>query len=320
MESWITGKGYVTSSGVTSVGLSVPTGLSVSGSPITTSGTLAITFASGYSIPTTAQQSAWSGKQDAISDLATIRSNATNGNTAYNSLTTVSAILQSLQSQIDSVASRDMFDELTATVLNSDIITASNAYIEAITATSITGSLSGNATTASYLVSSAYAVGGGLNPVYFSGGRPVASTSTAGSASVPVFMNGGTLTAITPSSLFSALSSSAGTNLSMTIAGQNRTATLYATYDSASENISDKFGIVSTALQSLQSQVDSVASRDRFDELTATVLFTDMLSVGGDTHIGGKIWFDSTHYIEIINGYLHTNLPIVSDSYITAGA
>lgn len=39
---------------VTSVGLSVPTGLSVSGSPITTSGTLAVTLTSGYEIPTTA--------------------------------------------------------------------------------------------------------------------------------------------------------------------------------------------------------------------------------------------------------------------------
>lgn len=44
---------------VTSVAMSVPTGLSVSGSPITTSGTFAITFASGYSIPTTAKQGNW---------------------------------------------------------------------------------------------------------------------------------------------------------------------------------------------------------------------------------------------------------------------
>lgn len=49
-----------TSSGtVTSVGMTVPTGLSVSGSPITTSGTLAISYAAGYSIPTTASQSNW---------------------------------------------------------------------------------------------------------------------------------------------------------------------------------------------------------------------------------------------------------------------
>ena len=44
---------------VTSVGLTVPTGLSVSGSPITSSGTLAISLASGYSIPTTAKQGQW---------------------------------------------------------------------------------------------------------------------------------------------------------------------------------------------------------------------------------------------------------------------
>ena len=44
---------------VTSVGMTVPTGLSVSGSPITSSGTLAVTFASGYSIPTTIKQSNW---------------------------------------------------------------------------------------------------------------------------------------------------------------------------------------------------------------------------------------------------------------------
>jgi Major tropism determinant N-terminal domain len=44
---------------VTSVDLSVPTGLSVSGNPVTTSGTLAISFSSGYAIPTTAKQTEW---------------------------------------------------------------------------------------------------------------------------------------------------------------------------------------------------------------------------------------------------------------------
>lgn len=44
---------------VTSVGLSVPTGLSVTGSPIKGAGTLAISLATGYSIPTTAKQTNW---------------------------------------------------------------------------------------------------------------------------------------------------------------------------------------------------------------------------------------------------------------------
>ena len=44
---------------VTSVNMTVPTGLSVSGNPITTSGTLAVTYSAGYSIPTTASQTNW---------------------------------------------------------------------------------------------------------------------------------------------------------------------------------------------------------------------------------------------------------------------
>jgi trimeric autotransporter adhesin len=44
---------------VTSVSASVPTGLTIAGSPITTSGTLAIGLQTGYSIPTTASQTTW---------------------------------------------------------------------------------------------------------------------------------------------------------------------------------------------------------------------------------------------------------------------
>jgi hypothetical protein len=44
---------------VTSVGLSVPTGFAVAGSPVTTTGTLALTFAAGYSLPLTATQAGW---------------------------------------------------------------------------------------------------------------------------------------------------------------------------------------------------------------------------------------------------------------------
>jgi hypothetical protein len=44
---------------VTSVDMSVPTGLTVSGNPITTSGTLAVTYDTDYSIPTNTSQSNW---------------------------------------------------------------------------------------------------------------------------------------------------------------------------------------------------------------------------------------------------------------------
>jgi hypothetical protein len=56
--AWVnaTGAGSGT---VTSVSATVPTGLSIAGSPITTSGTLAITYTAGYAIPTTASQTNW---------------------------------------------------------------------------------------------------------------------------------------------------------------------------------------------------------------------------------------------------------------------
>jgi hypothetical protein len=44
---------------VTSVAATVPTGLTITGSPITTSGTLAFGLQTGYSIPTTAKQTTW---------------------------------------------------------------------------------------------------------------------------------------------------------------------------------------------------------------------------------------------------------------------
>lgn len=62
-KTWVTNQGYLTSETylgtVTSVKMTVPTGFSISGSPITSSGTLALGFANGYSLPTTAKQSNW---------------------------------------------------------------------------------------------------------------------------------------------------------------------------------------------------------------------------------------------------------------------
>lgn len=52
---------------VTSVGISVPAGLTASGTPITSSGTIAINYANGYTIPTISKQNSWDLKQDALS-------------------------------------------------------------------------------------------------------------------------------------------------------------------------------------------------------------------------------------------------------------
>ena len=85
-KTWVNQQGFLTSETytgtVTSVGLSMPQGFSVSNSPVTSSGTLSVGIATGYFIPTTTQRTTWNGKQDAISDLSTIRSGAAAGATA----------------------------------------------------------------------------------------------------------------------------------------------------------------------------------------------------------------------------------------------
>ena len=49
---------------VTSVSMTVPTGLTITGSPVTTAGTFALSLTSGYSIPTTAKQTNWDTAYD----------------------------------------------------------------------------------------------------------------------------------------------------------------------------------------------------------------------------------------------------------------
>ena len=56
-SAWVNGTD--TDTGLTSVGIIVPTGLTVSNSPLTSNGTIAISYGSGYSIPTDAKQAEW---------------------------------------------------------------------------------------------------------------------------------------------------------------------------------------------------------------------------------------------------------------------
>ena len=57
ISKWVNGS--IPSGTVTSIGMQVPTGFSVTPGSITQSGTFKITFASGYSLPTTAKQTNW---------------------------------------------------------------------------------------------------------------------------------------------------------------------------------------------------------------------------------------------------------------------
>lgn len=320
-----------------------------------------------------------SGTSGSTYNLATISSNATNGNTAYgwgNHANAGYLLASNAKITINGtqVSSGGSFNtaSITAGTAGTSSATSSlqslsvpyvklNAY-GIVTAYgththTLMGSSSVGGTTqpvyynGSAFASTTYSLSASVNSgtsgklAYYSGANAISSyTSTVGSASKPVWFNGGTITEITASSLFSALSSSASTNLSMTIAGQERTATLYATYDTNSENIATNMGIIGNALKSLQSQIDSVASRDGFETLTAMDATLDSLSVARKAFFGSDICLMSEAYINLTSdltssegdwiGYdsgdeeiafdfvhnCHFYTGLYSDSYITAGA
>jgi hypothetical protein len=60
---------------VTSVDFSVPTGFAIANNPITTSGTLALTFAAGYSLPTNVKQSNWDDAYTWVAAFPTLTGN-----------------------------------------------------------------------------------------------------------------------------------------------------------------------------------------------------------------------------------------------------
>lgn len=101
---------------VTSVSATVPTGFAISGSPITTSGTLAITFAAGYALPTTIKQSNWDDAYTFVTEFPSQTGNSgkyltTNGSTL--SWGTVTAGVSSFNTRTGNV-----------TLLDTDVTTA----------------------------------------------------------------------------------------------------------------------------------------------------------------------------------------------------
>lgn len=75
-SAWDDAAFNVTGGAVTSVDMTVPTGLLVSGNPITTAGTLAVTYASGYAIPTTVKQSNWDDAYTFVTNFPTQTGNS----------------------------------------------------------------------------------------------------------------------------------------------------------------------------------------------------------------------------------------------------
>lgn len=117
---------------VTSVALSAPTGFSVSGSPITDLGTLALSYAAGYSLPSDATQATWTAKQNALSGTGFVKITGTT--ISYDNSTYLTGI-----------TSGQVTTALGFTPYNS---TNPSGYISANQTITLSGDISGSGTTA----------------------------------------------------------------------------------------------------------------------------------------------------------------------------
>ena len=122
-RSWTIATGTGT---VTSVGFSAPTGFSVTGSPVTTSGTLALGFASGYSLPTNVKQSNW---DDAYTFVAAFPTQTGN---AGKYLTTDGSVLSWATNPLGTVTSVGLSSATSGVTIGSSPITTSGTITIAI--------------------------------------------------------------------------------------------------------------------------------------------------------------------------------------------
>jgi len=179
--------GAVTVGTVTSVAMTVPTGLSISGTPITTSGTLALTLAAGYSIPTTASQTNWDsaytqrlqwdgGSTNLVAATGRTSLGATTVGQSMFTLTNPSAITFP-QFNADNTVSA-----LTATAFRTAIGAGTSSTTGTVTSVGGTGTVNGITLTGTVTSTGNLTLGGTLSGV---------SLTTQVSGTLPV-LNGGT--------------------------------------------------------------------------------------------------------------------------------
>ncbi len=250
--------GAVSVGTVTSVAMTVPTGLSISGTPITTSGTLALTFASGYSIPTTASQTNWDsaytqrlqwdgGSTNLVSATGRTSLGGTTVGQSMFTLTNPSAITFP-QFNADNTVSA-----LTASAFRTAIGAGTSSTTGTVTSVGGTGTVNGITLTGTVTSTGNLTLGGTLSGV---------SLTTQVSGTLPI-ANGGT-----------------GTTTPALVAGTNITIT--GTWPNQTINATTSGGTVTTvSIVSANGFAGTVATATTTPAITLTTSISGMLKGNG---------------------------------------
>jgi hypothetical protein len=226
--------GAVSVGTVTSVAMTVPTGLSISGTPITTSGTLALTLSAGYSIPTDVNQTNWT---TAYTQTQQWNGGSTNlvsatGRTSLGG-TTVGQSMFTLTNPSAITFPRFNADNTVSALDAADFRTAIGAGGGSVTSVSGTGTVNGITLTGTVTSSGSLTLGGTLSGVSLttqvSGTLPVANGGTGTTTPALVAGTNITITGTWPNQTINATSGSSGTVTSVSVVSANGFAGTVAT-------------------------------------------------------------------------------------------
>jgi len=230
--------GAVSVGTVTSVAMTVPTGLSISGTPITTSGTLALTLSAGYSIPTDVNQTNWTtaytqtqqwngGSTNLVAATGRTSLGGTTVGQSMFTLTNPSAITFP-QFNADNTVSA-----LTASAFRTAIGAGTSSTTGTVTSVGGTGTVNGITLTGTVTSTGNLTLGGTLSGVSLttqvSGTLPVLNGGTGTTTPALVAGSNVTISGTWPNQTVNATSGSSGTVTSVSIVSANGFAGTVAT-------------------------------------------------------------------------------------------
>jgi hypothetical protein len=302
---------------VTSVGLSVPTGLTVNNSPITSSGTLAITFTNGYSIPTITKQGQW--------DTAYTNNHTHSNKVILDDITSAyTTVLNTKLSGIEDEAQVNKIEQIKLNGTALAIGTSKDVNVNAVTSITVPNGLSIGSLNANGNIAISFASGYTLlsNTDKTSWNNHLSNTYNPHNVT-KAQVGLGNVTNLVATDYLTAFVSTTSNNLSITVGGTTKNITsIYSKYDSAGNIIANKYVTLDTAqsITALKTFTNSLKAPYLLLQAGQTIATTPSGTVGvyigegGFTSVSGGSGSGVSTWAELANKPKYNSTTVIPDN------